>query len=576
MVVVGLLGTLLVTRLPVDMLFVAALTALVLAGVLEPSEAFAGLSNSGFLTVAVLYIVVAGVRNTGGVQWVVHHILGRPKSLIRAQARLTLPVAGLSGFVNNTPVVAMMIPAVSEWARRFSLPPSRLQMLLSYAAILGGTCTLIGTSTNLIVAGLLSETRNIDVSFFTVTPVGLVVLTAGLAFIFLLGRHLLPNRETAGQQIDNPREYTVEMTVEDSLDGVTIEDAGLRRLPNCFLVEIERDGDVLAAVSPDECLRKDDRLVFAGPTSAILDLRGVRGLSASSKQTFKLEGAATRRQLVEAVISGQSPFVGKSIREGQFRDQYGAVVIAVARGNQRLQGKIGDIVLQPGDVVMLESGPDFLRAFRFSRDFLLTRRIENSEKPRHDRFGVAGIILLTMIGLAAFRILPIFEAALAAAIAMIVTRCVSLSSARSAMDWTVLLTIASAFGISAAMEQTGLATMLGDLVFSAVGSSPWAALALGYALTAGLSAFITNNAAAVLIFPIAMSVAQKTGMPPLAMALVIMFGASASFATPIGYQTNLMVMGAGGYRFSDYLWIGLPLTVVTGAVAVLMIGAFYI
>lgn len=575
-VVAGLLGMLTVSRYPVDLLFVTALTALILAGVLEPSEAFAGLSNSGFLTVAVLYVVVAGVRDTGGVQWIVQNILGRPASLLRAQARVTLPVAGFSAFLNNTPVVAMMIPAISEWARRFSLSESRLFLPLSYAAILGGTCTLIGTSTNLVVAGLLSGTGSGDMGLFTITPVGVVVLITGFAFLFTVGRRLLPDRDTAGRQLDNPREYTVEMTVvEGPLEGRTVEEAGLRHLPNCFLVEIDRDDNVLPAVSPRERLRAGDRLVFAGSTSAVLDLRRIRGLSPPSDSVFQVDGGATRRQLVEAVVSEQSPAVGRSIRDSQFRNRYGAVVIAVARGSERLPGKIGDIVLQPGDVLMLEAGPDFLRAFRFSRDFLLTRRIEDSERPRHERFGVAACILGGMVGLAAFGVLPILEAALAAAVAMIATRCVSLASARAAMDWTVLVTIAAAFGVSAAIEQTGLAAMLGDAVFAAVGESPWAALAAAYALTAGLSAIVTNNAAAVLTFPIAISVANHTGMPPTAMALAIMFGASASFATPVSYQTNLMVMGAGGYRFGDYVRVGLPLTLVTGAAAVFMIGAFY-
>lgn len=575
-VLVGLLATVVLTRAPLDLVFVAALSVLIVTGVVDAGQAFSGLSNPGFLTVAFLYVVVAGVRDTGGIQWIVHNLLGEPRSAGQARARVILPVGAFSAFLNNTPVVAMMIPAVAEWARRLSLRESKLFIPLSYAAILGGTCTLLGTSTNLLVNGLLIEQGGAGLGIFSITPVGLVVLGVGLVFLMLLSDRLLPDRDAAARELENPREYTVEMLVADGpLVGRTIEAAGLRRLPNCFLIELDRGDLVLPAVAPHERLQAGDRLVFAGPVSAVLDLRRIRGLVPATDQVFKL-GGGVRRQLVEAVVSDQCPVVGRTIREGGFRSRYGAAVIAVARGNRRMPGKVGDIRLQPGDVLMLEAGYDFIRSHRHRRDFLLTRHIQNSEPPRHERAGTAALIMAGMVAAAATGLMPMAHAALAAAVAMVISRCVTASAARSSMDFNVLIVIAAAIGLSHAMNESGLAALVADALFGlAAGGPNWVYFAIAYLLAAVLSAVMTNNAAAVLIFPIAFAAAGEAGIDPIPVAVAVMFGASASFATPMAYQTNLMVMGAGGYVFSDYLRIGLPMTLVTGVSAVAGIAFFF-
>lgn len=572
-VVLAVLGVLVATRTAPDMVFLAAVVLLLAVGVIDAREAFSGLANPGVLTVAALYVVVAGVRETGGIQWIVHRVLGRPRSLLNAQVRLTVPVAAFSAFLNNTPVVAMLIPAVDDWAQKFQLAKSKLLLPLSYAAMLGGTCTLIGTSTNLVVNGALVARTGEGLSLFELAWVGLPVAVVGLIFIFATQRWLLPDRRPVVADLEDPREYTVEMIVDADgpLVGQTVERGGLRHLPGCFLMEIDRDGEILPAVSPKEKLRANDRLVFVGVVDSVVELQQIRGLSPATKQVFKLDGPRAERRLVEVVVSETCPVANRTVREGRFRTRYDAVVIAVGRNGQRLKGKIGDIVLRPGDTLLLETGDDFVERMRNSRDFLLVRGIEGAATPRHERAGVALAILAGMLGLAGTGVLSMLEAALVAGGAMLVTRCMPVSVARSAIDWSVILTIAAAFGVAAAMDETGLAKTVAVGILDLVGSDPWVNLAAIYLITAAFSAVITNNAAALLMVPIAVSLAGDLGASVIPFIVAIMLAASASFATPMGYQTNLMVYGPGGYHFMDYVKAGVPVNLVTAAVALAVI-----
>ncbi|MCG5527197.1 MULTISPECIES: SLC13 family permease [Halorhodospira] len=572
-VVVALLTTLITTRLAPDMAFLGAVTVLLVSSVIGPREAFEGLSNPGVLTVAALYVVVAGIRETGGVQWVSTRLLGRPRSLLDAQRRLTLPVAGFSAFLNNTPVVAMLIPAVGDWARKHNLAESKLLLPLSYAAMLGGTCTLIGTSTNLVVNGALEQRTGEGLMLFELAWVGIPVLIVGLAFMFATSRWLLPDRRPAAETLEDPREYTVEMIVEPSgpLVGRTIERAGLRHLPGCYLMEIDRGGEILPAVSPREKLRAGDRLVFVGVVDSVVELQKIRGLQPATDQVFKLDGRRSDRRLVEVVVSETCPVANRTVRDGRFRTRYDAVVIAVARNGERVDGKIGDIVLRPGDTLLIEAGEGFVERQRNARDFLLVRGIEGSAVPRHDRAWLALGILGVMLGVVGVGWLSMLEGALAAGAALLATRCMTLNAARQSVDWSVILTIAAAFGIGAAMDQTGLAAVIAGGLLQLAGEVPWLNLAVVYLVTVLFTSVITNNAAAVLMVPIAASVAADLSVSVVPFAVAIMLAASASFATPMGYQTNLMVYGPGGYHFTDYLRAGLPLNLVTGAVALAVI-----
>ncbi|MGE4490047.1 MAG: SLC13 family permease, partial [Kiritimatiellales bacterium] len=373
-IVLSVLGLLVFTRLPADFVFTGGLGVLLVSGVLDAKAALAGFSSSGMITVGVLYVVVAGLQETGGLSWISQHVLGFPKGPRRAQLRLLAPVVSLSAFLNNTPVVAMFIPVVTEWCRRLKISPSRMLIPLSYASIFGGICTLIGTSTNLVVNTMVqSRFHSAGLSMFEIAKIGIPCAFIGMAYLILFGQKLLPDRKAAEAVFDNPREYTLELEVNhgSSLAGSTIEKSGLRHLPGAFLAELIRDGQVVSAVSPDEVLCAGDRLIFVGNMASMKALCSQRGLQPAPDQLFKLDAPRHQRCLVEAVVSNTCPLVGKTIREGRFRNVYNAVVLAVARNGERMHGKIGDIKLRAGDMLLIESHAGFIPRQRDSRDFYL-------------------------------------------------------------------------------------------------------------------------------------------------------------------------------------------------------------
>lgn len=553
---------------PVFLLFAGLavlMTAQALTGserLLTANEAVAGFGNSGLVTVGLLFAVVAGLVHTGAITLITEPLLGRPKSLLGAQIRLLIPVATLSAFLNNTPIVAMFLPVVDDLCKRTQLPPSRLFLPLSYAAIFGGTCTLIGTSTNLVVDGLVQSKMHLPgLALFDLAWIGMPSAIIGLIYIFLFSSKLLPAHQPALSMHDDPRRYTAEVIVEPGgpLVGKTVEQANLRHLPGLFLVEIERDGQVLPAVGPTEALQSEDRLVFVGVVESVVDLHRIRGIQPATNQIFRLQEPRSERVMVEAVVSNECPIVGKSIREGRFRAEYNAAVIAVARGGRHLKGKIGEIVLQTGDTLLLETHPNFLQRQRNARDFFLVSRVEDSTPRRHEKAGIAIMILAGMVGLAASGVLSMLNAALLAGGCMVVTGCATGAEIRRSIDWSVLLVIGAALGVGQALSNSGAASSLANGLIELAGGQPWLILLAVYAVTALFTEMITNNAAAVLVFPIAISAATTLGVSFTPFIVTIMMAASASFATPLGYQTNMMVYGPGGYRALDYLRFGLPL-----------------
>ncbi len=573
-VIALVLGMMTLTRYPPVFILLGGLTLLLVTGVVEPRDALsAGLANEGVATIAVLFVVAAGLRDTGGLSLLTEKMLGRPHSLFGAQARLMLPVAVMSGFMNNTPLVAMLMPQVSDWARRLQLSVSKLMMPLSYASILGGACTLIGTSTNLIVNGWLIEEGYSPLGMFEMAWVGLPVVVLGFFYVLTVGRWLLPDRLPPISPTADPREYTVEMLVEPGsvLAGKTIEEAGLRHLAGLYLMEIDRDGQVLAAVSSNVQLKENDRLVLVGLIESVVDLQKIRGLKPATDQVYKIDEQRTNRALVEAVVSDTCPLVGQTIREGKFRSRYNAAVIAVARNGARVDRKIGDIRLRPGDTLLLEARAAFEAQQRNSRDFYLVSRIEGSTPVNHERAPLALLILVAMIAAVAVGGASMLVSAMVAAGLMILTGCCRGSTARAAVDLQVLLVIAAALGIGKSIETSGLDDILGTRTINLVGIHPQLGLVVVFAVTSLLAGLITAKSAVIIVLPIARVIAQRLGVDFMPFVMTVLIAAATTVATPIGYPTNLMVMGPGGYRFRDYMVVGAPLTLLIGIVAMVVI-----
>ncbi|MCI0463976.1 MAG: SLC13 family permease [Gemmataceae bacterium] len=570
-VLAGTFGTLALTRIGADLVMLAALTVLLTAGVLTPQEALTGFSNEAVVTIAALFVVAAGLRETRAISLLAGRVLGRPRSVTVAQLRLMVPVSAASAFMNNTPLVAILLPVVKEWAKRANLAVSKLLIPLSYASILGGLCTLIGTSTNLVVNGLvISQTGRPGLALFDISWLGVPCAVVGIAYVATVGRWLLPDRRPAISDTDDPRQYTAEMVVEPGslLAGKTIEQAELRHLPGLFLVEIERQGEVLPAVAPTERLQAGDRLVFAGIVDSVIDLQKIRGLRPATDQVYKLDSPRSHRCLIEAVVSDSCPLVGKTIREGRFRTVYNAAVIAVARNGERLRCKIGDVVLQTGDTLLLEAHPWFAEQQRNSRDFFLVSPVEGSTPPRHERAWLALGILAAMVLVGGLGWLSVLNAALLAAGLMVLTGCCSGSDARRSLDWQVLLVIAASLGLGLAVHKSGAAAAIAPAVIGLAGNSPWLALVLVYGVTMLFTEVLSNTASAVLVFPIALATANGLGVSFTPYVMAIMIAASCGFATPIGYQTHLMVYGPGGYHFSDFVRVGVPLNLLLWVVTV--------
>ncbi|MGO1394829.1 MAG: SLC13 family permease [Halomonas sp.] len=562
------------SRLGPDIILLGAVIVLMTLGVIDPQQALGGFSNSGLFTVAFMYVLVASIRETGGIDLIIRYVLKRPKSERGALARLLLPVASLSGFVNNTPVVATYIPAVMSWSRRLRLSPQRLLMPLSFASILGGTITLFGTSTNLVVHGLLLERYpELGMGLLDLAWVGVPVAVVGLGYLILLGPRLLPAREGLANVFANPREFTIEMEVDPAgvLVDRTVEEAGLRHLQELFLVEIERAGNVVSVVGPGEQLKGGDRLVFAGTSDAAVELQQIRGLIPSRDGISSLEKEFKERRLVEAVVSNQCQFIGQRIRDGHFRTLYGAAVLAICRGGERVKGNLGQVRLQPADVLLLEARPPFIERHRQSRDFLLISELNGAARPIHEKAPLAWGLLLGAVLLAAFGVLSMLNAAMLGAALALLTGCCSVGAAKRGLDTQVLLTIAASFGVGAALQSSGAAGVIGGGVLTLVAGNPLLLLIGTYCVVALLTELVTNNAAAVIIFPVVMSAAESLGVSPMPYVVAVMFAASASFLTPIGYQTNLMVYGPGGYRVSDFLRLGSGLNILTGVIALVLI-----
>jgi di/tricarboxylate transporter len=567
-VTVGALVAMASGRASAERALLAALTVLLVCGVVEPERALSGFSNPGVATVALLFVVAAGVRRSGLLGTVVRGLLGSPRGPLAAQLRLTFPVAGLSAFLNNTPIVAMLLPEVRRWGSDRNIAPSYLLIPLSYGTILGGMCTLIGTSTNLLIDGLLVDRGREHLGVFWITPLGLPAALAGLTVIALLGRRLLPERRSADLPLADPRRFSAEMLVEDKgpLVGRRLGDIVVPGLGAFAPFELRRGGMLVGAPRADEVLEAGDQLVFTAAAAEVLEIQRVAGLSPIRGPEHGPTGT-----LAEVVVGPSCPLVGHLVGDGSFRRQFGAAVVAVAREGERTQpSSLATWTLEPGDTLLVEATGDFIERHRYGRHLVLVS--DHGRPTPHARWHAPFclMVVLGMAVLAATGLTSMLLAAIIASAAMLVAGVATVDELAADIEWRVLLAIVAALGLGSALTDTGAAASIAHGIVGLGGDSTWLVLALIYLATAITTEFVTNNAAAVLMLPIALDTATQAGASELPFIAIVMIAASASFVTPIGYQTNLMVFGPGGYRFGDFARMGTPVTLAVASTAILL------
>ena len=577
-VLVGMIVVMARDLVPPSVAVMGAVVFLLVAGVIGPAQAFAGFSNPAPITVAALYVMARAVEKTGALQPIVSVTMGEGKSLRRSLARLLVPSAGASAFLNNTPIVAMLVPQLTNWAHRERRSPSHFLMPLSFAAMLGGMVTVIGTSTNLVVSGLLEAHGHAPISMFELSAVGIPIAVVGVPLLILLAPLVLLERRPPRRGLEEEiREFVVRMEVvpRGPLDGKPVSDGGLRNLQGVFLVEIQRDEEIIAPVAPDTILRGGDRLTFVGRADTVVDLQSTRGLTSTEREHVS-QFDTRRHTFFEAVVGSASPLAGRTLKEVGFRGRYQAAVVAIHRAGQRVHAKLGSVRLRAGDTLLFLADAGFRDRWRDRNVFLLISRLGGVPPAVTRKAALVGLIVLGLVLTASVGVLPVLHAALLAAMAFVVLGILTPGEARHAVDLDVILVIAGAFGLAGALEVSGLAERGAAALVDALGSfGPLGGL-LGVVLaTVALVAIITNNAAAVLMFPIALSTATQLGASQRPFAIAVALAASASFLTPIAYQTNIMVYGPGGYRFGDYARLGWVITLVVVTATVVLVPRFW-
>ncbi|HCW06747.1 MAG TPA: SLC13 family permease [Cytophagales bacterium] len=554
--------------------FIAAL-ALLLIGAITPSDLLKGLSNEQIILIFLLMLVTAGIRAIygGDLFSSLFNVKLTPKRFLM---RMMLFVSSISAFLNNTPIVAFMIPYVKDWADRTGNPASKFLMPLSFATILGGMITVIGTSANLVLNGLIQQYNLPLLTFTDFLFLGIMVTIAGWIYLYFIGFNLLPKHEDQIEALrQNVKEYIVETEVftGSKLIGKTIKEAGLRNLKDVFLIEILRNDEVISPVSPEMELQENDFLFFSGNKQSIYKLiKEDNGLQIPKQRDLGTEGEFN---FAEAVVPANSELIGRRIKDSDFRRRYNASIIAIHRDGKLVSGKVGEMKLNGGDFLLLLSDGQEWSSTKQSDLFFISvpTRLNSKKSVMQHWFGILSILLLIsgIVGL-----FPLFSVSLALVAAMVMVRVLNISELKTEIDLSLLMVLVASLAIGTALEKTGTALLIANALISvSKGFGPVAVLTSLFVVTTLLTAFITNTATIALVFPIAMSVAAQMHLDYAPFFVATAFAASGDFMTPFGYQCNLMVYGPGGYSFKDFFKVGFPFTVLYTVICVSFISTYY-
>jgi di/tricarboxylate transporter len=580
-------GLLIFSKIPPAAIFIGALTLTITFQLAPLEDSLKGFNNPGVLTIGALFMIAAGMYSTGAVSILSEKLIGRPRSVFKAQLKILPNIAFGSAFLNNTPLVAMMIPVIRDLSKSCSLDPKKLFIPLSYASILGGTCTLIGTATNLVIGGLVNETLERGgadlphmepVGMFDLSLVGVPVTIIGLVFLMTAGKWLLPSSPAAANISGEGtrRLFRVELAIEDDspLIGKTMDEAGLLESDGFSIICFIRKG-IHIDVGPETVFAAGDIMGFSADISGAKALWATIGLK-PLYSTKEQKADRHRHHLVEVVISRRNTMIGQQIGkiESEARN-FEVWLVAYARGEAAMHYPLAETVIQAGDIALLEVRDTFFYRNRNEIEFAMTKKLRGARIQRTDKALLASVITGTMVFSVAFGFMSMLNAALLAAGVMLVTGCMTIRDAGRSVDFATLMVIASAMGMESAVTASGLSARIGNFLGMLGGDNVYMALAVVFLGCILMDAMVTNVASAVFMFPIAMTIASALVVSFMPFVITVMVGASCSFVSPVSYQTNLMVYEPGNYSFGDFVKVGMPLSILVGAVTVFLTPFFF-
>ena len=563
---------------PPDLVALSTTAVLLVSGILTTAETLEVFSNPGVITVGAMFVLSAALERTGVVEAVgdaATRMIGHTR--VRALLGLTLLTAAISAFINNTPVVVILTPVAIRLCRHLSLAPSKMLIPLSYAAIFGGTCSLIGTSTNLLVDGVAQRMGQAPFGLFEIAPLGLCLSLVGIAYLVLTSGRLLPDRETASDLLsDQPqRRFLTEVVVMAGSDliGKSVAEAKLAAPADGRVIDVIRGDESLRRSLGEVRLEAGDRVVVKAAVAGLMGLRARSGVGFDAEDLHEIRTSSTL--VVEGIVGPRSGFVGHRLAEFNLRRRYGVYIIAVHRQGVNLRDRFEEVRLEVGDTLLLEGPADGIRRLVASGDLINLTQPEHRPM-RRDKAWIAVAAVAGVVLLSAGDVLPIVALALVAAILVVVLGCVPHADLYKSIDWRILFMIFGMLPLGMALEKTGGVELIAQSITAVTGHfGPHVVLSLLYLLGVVLTEIASNNAVGVLLTPIAIGIADQLGVDARPFIVAVMFAASNGFATPIGYQTHLFVYGAGGYKYMDFVRIGLPLDLLFWAVASLLIPVFF-
>lgn len=562
-------------RVPSDIIGLGIIAVLLVTGTLSTADALSSFSNESVVLVGALSIVVSGLIFSGAAGWVTEHMFVGCQRFRQILSRLLIPVAAFSMFMIAEAVVAVFIHVMRIVGRRLNIPPSKILLPLSCAAALGSMCSLLGSPANLVIANFYRQSTEQPMDIFAPFLPGIICAAIGIVSLMLL-HHRLPTRKAPDQSFADSADYTVELLVptDSRVVGETITDCGLDNVQGGHLIEIVRfDREVISPVPADEFLLGGDHLVYAGQINAILDLRRSHGLVNATHHVFSVdEFSEKKRHLQVVTLEPGSNLVGHSMNTTDFEDRNGVVLIAITRQGQRLHGIPREEVLHTGDTLLLEGSRLQPEHFRGQMHFFDSEQLAPSESWKSV---VATSILLLLVALSMFEVMPLLYSCVLGAMLMVLTQCCSMKQAQDAINWKLLMVFAGSVCLGKALDVTGVATLIGTGVSALCSDSALGALIMIATLTTLVTQFMGNPLVAAVITPIALSTATLLGANPMTFCMAVLIATNSAFTTPISSNGNVLIYGPGGYRFTDFMPVGIPLALITLVVNIIVVNIFY-